>query len=121
MRGISEGIDINKTIALKQCDIFHYWHFLDKGFKFQPYVCNGFHDILMMFINLNDIAILDTRVVDCRCIINRISKSDGDAGNVVQNADLTNKRSNKKIITAYKMSKEIITFADIEVEKHNIH
>ena len=46
----------------------------------------------MMFINLNDIAILDTRVVDCRCIINRISKSDGDAGNVLQNADLTNKK-----------------------------
>ena len=43
-------------------------------------------------MNLNDIAILDTRVVDSRCIINRISKSDGDAGNVLQNADLTNKK-----------------------------
>ena len=26
---ISEGIDINKTIALKECDICHYWYFLD--------------------------------------------------------------------------------------------
>ena len=31
---ISEGIDINKTSASKECDICHYWYFLDKGFKF---------------------------------------------------------------------------------------
>ena len=27
---VSEGIDINKTIAPKQCDICHYWYFLHK-------------------------------------------------------------------------------------------
>ena len=37
---VSEGININKTSALKKCDICHYWYFLDKGFKFQRYVCN---------------------------------------------------------------------------------
>ena len=31
-----EGIDINKTIATKECDICHYWYFLDKVFNFQP-------------------------------------------------------------------------------------
>ena len=31
----SEGIDVNKTSASKECDICHYWHFLNKGFKFQ--------------------------------------------------------------------------------------
>ena len=30
---ISEGIDINKTNASKECDIRYYWHFLDTGFK----------------------------------------------------------------------------------------
>ena len=25
---VSEGIDINKTNASKECDIFHYWYFL---------------------------------------------------------------------------------------------
>ena len=29
-----EGIDINKTSASKECDLCHYWYFLDKGFKF---------------------------------------------------------------------------------------
>ena len=24
---VSEGIDINKTNALKECDICHYWYF----------------------------------------------------------------------------------------------
>ena len=57
----SEGIDINKTSA---------WYFLHKGFRFQPYVCNGCHDVLTMSINLNDLAILNMRGADYRCIIN---------------------------------------------------
>ena len=24
---VSEGIDINKTSASKECDIYHYWYF----------------------------------------------------------------------------------------------
>ena len=31
--------------------------FLNKKFKFQPYVCNGCHDVLIMPVNPNDIAI----------------------------------------------------------------
>ena len=27
---ISEEIDINKTSVSKECDICHYWYFLDK-------------------------------------------------------------------------------------------
>ena len=33
---VSEGIDVNKTIASKECDVFHYWYFLNFSFKFQP-------------------------------------------------------------------------------------
>ena len=29
----------------KECDICHYWYFLNKGSKFQPDVCNGCHDL----------------------------------------------------------------------------
>ena len=32
---VSEGIDVNKTSASKECDIRQYWYFLNKGFKFQ--------------------------------------------------------------------------------------
>ena len=31
---VSEGIDINKTSASKECDICHRWYFLNNGFKF---------------------------------------------------------------------------------------
>ena len=84
---VSEGIDVNKTSALKQSDICHYWYFLDKVFKFHPDVCNACHDVLMMSVNLDNIAILNIQGVDYCCIINRISKS--DAVNLLQNADLT--------------------------------
>ena len=39
---VPERTDINKTSALKECDICHYWYFLNKRFKFQPNVCNKF-------------------------------------------------------------------------------
>ena len=29
---VSEGIDINKTSVSKECNICHYWYFLDKVF-----------------------------------------------------------------------------------------
>ena len=52
---VSERIDINKTSASKESEICHYWYFLDKGFKFQPYVCNDCHDVLMISMNLSDL------------------------------------------------------------------
>ena len=39
---ISEGIDIHKKNASKECDICHYWYFKDIGFKYEPCLCNGF-------------------------------------------------------------------------------
>ena len=39
---ISEGIDVNKTIASKECDICHCWYFLHYSFlvstKYLQYV-----------------------------------------------------------------------------------
>ena len=55
---ISEGIDINKTNASKKCYICHYWYFLNKIFKYQPYVCNGCHDLVQKSMNFNYIAIV---------------------------------------------------------------
>ena len=71
-----EGIDVNKTSVSKECDICHYWHFLNCSFKFQPDVCNRCHDLLMMSMNLSDIAILNIKGSDYRCIISLISKND---------------------------------------------
>ena len=63
---VSEGIDVNKRSASKECDICHYWYFLNKGFKFQPNVCNICHDLLIMYMNLSDIAILNIKGSDYR-------------------------------------------------------
>ena len=41
---ISEGIDVNKTSESKECNICHYWYFLDRDFKFQQNACDGCHD-----------------------------------------------------------------------------
>ena len=43
---ISEGIEINKTSASKECAICQYWHFLNKNFSYEPYLCNGCHDLM---------------------------------------------------------------------------
>ena len=31
---VSERTDVNKSSAAKECDICHYWFFLNKGFNF---------------------------------------------------------------------------------------
>ena len=72
---VSEGIDVNKTSKSKECDICHYWFFLNKRFKFQSYVCNRCHDLLMISISLTGTAILKIENAGYRCIINGISKS----------------------------------------------
>ena len=58
---ISEGIDINKTDASKDCDICHYWYFLDKNFNYEPYLCNGCHDLVQKVMNFNDVAIVSIK------------------------------------------------------------
>ena len=72
----SEGTDVNKTSASKECDICHYWCFLNFSFKFQPNVCNICHDLLMMSMNLTNIAVLNIKDSDYRCIISLISKNE---------------------------------------------
>ena len=59
----SEGIDVNKTSASKKCDICHYWYFLN--------------------YSLN-------RGSDYHCIVSLTIKN--EARNLMQNADLTEKR-----------------------------
>ena len=70
---VSEGIDVNKTSGSKECDICHCWYFLNKGFKFQSYVCNRCHDLLMS-MNLSNIYILNIKNADYYCIISGINK-----------------------------------------------
>ena len=61
---------------------------------FQPNVCNGCHDVLMMSMNFSNISNLDIHGFNYCCIINRISKS--EAVNLLQNSDLSKKNWNNK-------------------------
>ena len=86
---VSEGIDINKTSASKERSICHYWYFKDVGYKFQPYVCNGCHVVSMMAYELKNIAILNAKGVDYRCILWGISRD--EAVNRLNNSALEDK------------------------------
>ena len=86
---VSEGNNINKTTASKQYDVCQYWYFLNYSFKFQPNLCNNCHDLLMMSVNLSDIAILNIKGSDYYCIISLICKN--EVIKLLQNADLTEK------------------------------
>ena len=86
---VAEGTDVNKNSTSKECDICHYWYFLSKSFKFQPIVCDRCHDLLMMSINLIDIAVLNIEGSDYACIISLIRKN--KAINLMENADLDEK------------------------------
>ena len=86
---VSEGIDVNKTSEPKVCDICHYWYFLNVDLKFQLTVCNGCHNLLMMLINLCNIAILNINDSNYRCIVSEISKI--EVINLMKNIDLPKK------------------------------
>ena len=73
---ISEGIEVNKTNASKECDIFHYWYFNDIGFKYEPYVCNGCHDLMQKITSFNDVAIAYVKESDYRIHFWYMSKYD---------------------------------------------
>ena len=62
---ISEGIDVNKTSASKECDICLSWYFLNYSFTFQPNVCNRCYDLLILIMSMN-IAILNIKGSDYR-------------------------------------------------------
>ena len=112
---VSECIDVIKTSDSEECDIYRCCYFLDKGFKFQSYVC---HNVLMMSMNLSDIAILNINGADYCCIVSGISKS--EVINSLKNADFTEnsgKLLNKIFLSYIKMGKEILTFDDTEIEK----
>ena len=73
----SEGIDINKTSAPKECELCQYWFFKDIGFKFEEHVCTKCHDLLTIAYSLKNIAKLNAKGATFKCILMGISKNGG--------------------------------------------
>ena len=60
--------------------------FLDKGFKYEPYLCNSCHDLMQKAMNFNDVAIVSFTERDYRIHFWYMSKD--DAMNIMKNSDL---------------------------------
>ena len=86
---ISEGIDVNKTSALKECDICHYWYLKDIGFKYEPCLCNGCHDLMQKAMSFNNVAIVYVKGSAYR--INFWCMSKDDAINIMNGSNLVDK------------------------------
>ena len=56
--------------------LFHCCYFKDFGFKFEQNVCNKCHDVLMTAYELKNIAILNVKGVDFRCMLWGISRDE---------------------------------------------
>ena len=67
---------MDKTNKLKECDICHYWDFLDKNFSYEKYLCNGCHDLMLKTMNFNDVAIVSIKGNDYRFYFWYMSKND---------------------------------------------
>ena len=86
---LSEGIDINKTNASKECDLCRYWYFLVKNFNYEPYLCNGCHDLMQKAMNYNDVGIVSVKDNDYRNQFWYMSKN--DAISIMNNFNLNEK------------------------------
>ena len=84
-----EGIDIDKTSASKECSICHYWFILDKNFNYDPYLCNGCHDLMRRAMSFINVAIVSIKGNDYRIHFSYISENDAIA--LMANSNLNDK------------------------------
>ena len=87
---IFEGIDINKTSASKECHICHYRFFKDIGFRYEPYLCSGCHDLMQKAMSFNNVAINYVKGNNYRIHFWYMSKD--DAINIMNGSNLVDKR-----------------------------
>ena len=79
-----------KSKECKECDICHYWYFKDIGFKYEPYLCNGWHDLMQKAKSFNNIAIVYVKGSSSRIQFWYLTKD--DAINIMNGFNLAEKR-----------------------------
>ena len=87
---ISEGIDVNKTNLSKEYDICHYWYIKNVSFKYEPYLCNGCHDLMQKAKSFNNIAIVYVKGNAYR--IHFWYKSKNDAINIMNGSKMIDQK-----------------------------
>ena len=84
--GLSEGIDVNKTNKSKKYDLCRYRYCLDKKFTYEPYLCNGCHDLMQKTVSLNNVVVVSVKGSNYRIHFCFMSKN--DAINLLNNSCL---------------------------------
>ena len=83
-----------------------YWYFTDIGFKYEPYLCNGCHDLMQKAMSFNNIAIVYVKGSAYRIHFWYMSKDDAinvdDAINIMVLNWLIKEVFYKKIFIIYK-------------------
>ena len=82
---ISEGIDIKKCKeTYRECSLCKFYYFLDKSFKYGPYLCDGCYDMSMKAVSMQDLAIINHNGNHYR--VNFAFMSKKDAYDLIKNA-----------------------------------
>ena len=82
---ISEGLDINKCeVTSRECSLCKFYYFLDKNFKYGPYLCDGCDDMSMKAVSMQNLTIINHNGIYYRVILAFMSKK--EAYNLIKNA-----------------------------------
>ena len=82
---ISVGIDSNECEETsRKCSLCKFYYFLDKNFKYGPYLCYGCYDMFMKTVSMQDLTIINHNGNYYRVIFAFMTKK--DAYNLIKNA-----------------------------------
>ena len=85
---ISEGIGINKCEETsRECSLCKFYYFLDKNFKYGPYLCDGCYNMSMKVVSTQNLTIINGNYYGANFAF--ISKK--DAYNLIKNATFEKK------------------------------
>ena len=88
---LSEGIDVKKcNERSRQCSLCKFYHFLNKNFNYQIYLCDGCHDITTKTTSVKNLAIIYHGGNAYR--VNFMFMSKNDAFNLIKNSNIIDKK-----------------------------
>ena len=76
-------------MKIKEYKICHYWYFKGIGFKYEPHLCNGCHDLMQKAISFNDVTIVYVKRSAYRIHFWHMSRY--DAVDIMNNSSLIDK------------------------------
>ena len=83
--GISEGINLKKCKETsRECSLCKFYYFLDKNFKYRPYLCDGCYDMSMKAVSMQNLVIINHNGNHYR--VNFAFMNKKDAYNLIKNA-----------------------------------